>query len=167
MKLIDQCRTKQVLDYVKQHSPKTDQDNVNTSSKKGRKNQRTSECSEDNTAALEYKYKIKVLHAKEDCAVIVSKKVDTIRKHIICCVVQDIAFDETSFKKFIQIQNKIHDTICCKRNNATLATHDFKKLVRIFCVCNMYKGKPKDNRIQFSNLLEFICNNLISSANFS
>ncbi|KAK9886439.1 hypothetical protein WA026_016717 [Henosepilachna vigintioctopunctata] len=120
-KLIDQCRTKQVLDYVKQHCPKTATDTEpNVKSKKNIK-------TNDVAVVHGFKYKINVLHAK-DLEVIVSKNVENVRKHILCCVVTDISFNEDSFKKFIQLQNRLHKDICAQRTSATIATHDFKKL---------------------------------------
>ncbi|XP_044763873.1 leucine-rich repeat-containing protein 47-like [Coccinella septempunctata] len=127
LKLIDQCRTKQVLDYVKQHCPRV-QTNISTNQKKGKKNQRISESADETSTVPEYKYKIEISHAKEDCLVTVSKKVETVRKYIICCVVQGVVFNESTFKKFIQLQNKIHENECGKRNSATIATHDYNKL---------------------------------------
>ncbi|XP_045468806.1 leucine-rich repeat-containing protein 47-like isoform X2 [Harmonia axyridis] len=128
LKLIDQCRTKQILDYVRQHGPKTAR-NVQGNSKKGKKNHRISENADDISSNSEFKYKITVFRAKDDdCAVIISKNVETVRKYIICCIVQSIVFSESTLKKFLQLQNKIHENECCKRNAATIATHDFKKL---------------------------------------
>lgn len=55
--------------------------------------------------------------------------VKNVREHFIGCIVNNIAFTDDSFKKFIQLQNKLHDSVCEKRNVATIATHDFNKLV--------------------------------------
>lgn len=33
-----------------------------------------------------------------------------------------------NFKKFLQIQTKLHETVCGKREKSTIATHDLKKL---------------------------------------
>ncbi|KAL3270608.1 hypothetical protein HHI36_021142 [Cryptolaemus montrouzieri] len=126
LKLIDQCRTKQILDYVKQHCPKT-KINIKDSNKKNKVNRKLSE-EDEAIVEHEYKYKINVLYAKDNCEVTVEKNVENVRKHIACCVVKDVTFDDTTFKKFIQLQNKLHETLCDRRNAATIATHDFKKL---------------------------------------
>lgn len=56
--------------------------------------------------------------------------VKCVREHLLGCIVNNVSFTEESYKKFIQLQNKLHDSICEKRNSATIATHDFNKLVR-------------------------------------
>lgn len=40
MKLVDQCRTKQVLDYIREHCPKVDQSQSAQTNKKGKKGQK-------------------------------------------------------------------------------------------------------------------------------
>lgn len=62
----------------------------------------------------------------------VTNAVKNVREYLIGCIVNNINFTEESFKKFIQLQNKLHDSVCEKRNVATIATHDFNKLVRFF-----------------------------------
>lgn len=57
--------------------------------------------------------------------------VKNVREHFAACIVHNVIFTEESFKKFIQLQNKLHDTVCDKRNSATIATHDFNKIVSI------------------------------------
>lgn len=59
-KLIDQCRTKQILDYVKQHCPKT---NVTNKSKEGNaKNRKKKQAddTDDESIEVDYKYTITV-----------------------------------------------------------------------------------------------------------
>lgn len=63
--------------------------------------------------------------------VILTNEVKNVREHFIGCILNNLKFTEESFKKFIQLQNKLHDNICEKRNVATIATHDFNKLVSI------------------------------------
>ncbi|KAL1501970.1 hypothetical protein ABEB36_007189 [Hypothenemus hampei] len=129
-KLINQCRTKQILDYVKQNCPKTT-NNINESSKKGKSKKNSekdleSSQSEDNL--VEYKYKISIKPSDESFKVVVDNSTKSIREHIVCCLINNINFTEETCKSFIKLQNKLHDGICNKRNSATIATHDFKKL---------------------------------------
>lgn len=44
----------------------------------------------------------------------------------MACVVKNVVLDVDSIKKFLQIQNKLHDGVCEKRRNATIATHDLE-----------------------------------------
>lgn len=121
LKLIDQCRTKQIIDYVKAHSPKT----TKPSEPKSNKNEKNkSESDED------FKYTIQVHYAKDNTKIILNESIKTVREFLVACLVSNLSFTEETFKKFIQIQNKLHETVCSKRNLATIATHDFNKLVK-------------------------------------
>lgn len=60
LKLIDQCRTKQIIDYVKQHCPKTSTPKDSEAAKgKNRKKKQSSEEEEENIN-VEYQYSITV-----------------------------------------------------------------------------------------------------------
>ncbi|TGZ54122.1 Leucine-rich repeat-containing protein 47 [Temnothorax longispinosus] len=124
-KLINQCSTKQVLDYVKLHCPRSESSTteVNTS-KKGKRGQKVSE-SESVVESLTHK--LRVLKVVDDVPVIkLMENVKSIRPYIAACIVKNMSFTEESFKKFIQLQTRLHDGICEKRNAATIATHDLK-----------------------------------------
>lgn len=125
-KLIEQCKPKQVLDYIKQHCPRSN--NEITQSKKGKKGKNRTVSIESDDA--DYKYTITVQRSPENGIwVDVEPSVKTVREHILCCVIQDVKFTEELYKKFIQLQNKLHETVCERRNAATIATHDLNKLV--------------------------------------
>lgn len=129
MKLIDQCRTKQVLDYVKQHCPRlitTDVGNMGKPKKKTKSKQDHDDDEEE--SSINYKYNINVKTATDEFKVLIMDSVKTVREHFVACIVDNVSFTEETFKKFIQLQNKLHDTVCEKRNTATIATHDFNKL---------------------------------------
>lgn len=64
-KLIDQCRTKQVLDYVKQHCPKTASNQENGEQKGKSRKKKQSEV-EDYDLSIEYKYSINIKPADEE-----------------------------------------------------------------------------------------------------
>ncbi|XP_011164226.2 leucine-rich repeat-containing protein 47 [Solenopsis invicta] len=125
MKLINQCSTKQILDYVKSHCPRSELSSTEaTISKKGRKGQKISE-SESSVDSLVHK--LRVLKAVDDILMIkVTDNVKSIRPYIAACIVKNLNFTEESFKKFIQLQTRLHEGICEKRNAATIATHDLK-----------------------------------------
>jgi len=125
MKLISQCSTKQILDYVKLHCPRSELSTTEANiSRKGKKNHKVSESESivENLA-----HKLRVLKVIDDMPVIkLMENVKTIRPYIAACIVKNMSFTEESFKKFIQLQTKLHDGICEKRNAATIATHDLK-----------------------------------------
>ncbi|XP_043788591.1 leucine-rich repeat-containing protein 47-like [Apis laboriosa] len=128
LKLVDQCHNKQILEYVKLHCLKQDGSvNSNSKSKKGKKVQKLSE-SENNANVMDnLTHKMKILKMANDTPIIkVTKYVKNIRPYIAACIVRNMSFTEDSFKKFIQLQTKLHDGICEKRNAATIATHDLK-----------------------------------------
>lgn len=127
-KLINQCSTKQVLDYVKSHCPRSElaTTEANTS-RKGKKGQKVSESE---NVAESLAHKLKVLKVVDDMPVIkLMEDVKNIRPYIVACIVKNLSFTEESFKKFIQLQTRLHDGICEKRNAATIATHDLKLVV--------------------------------------
>ncbi|XP_046611616.1 leucine-rich repeat-containing protein 47-like [Neodiprion virginianus] len=126
-KLVDQCRTKQVLDYVRQHCPKVgDGSGAPGKSKKGKKGRKSSESNDSNINSVEkLTHKLRVLKVMDETPVVqITEHVKTVRPHIVACVVRNLSFTEESFKKFIQLQTKLHEGICEKRNAATIATHD-------------------------------------------
>lgn len=126
-KLVNQCHTKSVLDYVRLHSPRSTLSVVESNkSKKGKKHQKISE-SENSETLDSVAHKLKVLKVADDNPVIkITDNIKVVRPYVAACIVKDINFTETSFKRFIQLQTKLHDGICEKRNAATIATHDFK-----------------------------------------
>jgi Leucine-rich repeat (LRR) protein len=127
LKLIDQCRTKQIIDYVKAHCPKT---KVKTPDQKS-KNKTDNESDSDEG---DFKHVIRVHYAKDNTRVVINESVKSVREFLVACLVSNVTFTEETFKKFIQIQNKLHETVCSKRNLATIATHDFNKLVIERCL---------------------------------
>lgn len=127
MKLVDQCRTKQIMDYIRDHCPKTEQTQQSSKSKtkKGKKEEPHTENVE-----AELCNSMKILHVSDDVlnVKIVESQVGSVRPYILCCIIKDLNFTDMLFKKFIQMQTRLHDTVCDKRNVATIATHDLNKL---------------------------------------
>ncbi|RZC32136.1 leucine-rich repeat-containing protein 47 [Asbolus verrucosus] len=124
LKLIDQCRTKQIVDYVKAHCPKT---STQPPPNLGKKSKQKSESSDSEES--DFKHVIRVHYAKDNLKIVVNDSVKTVREFLAACLVDNVSFTEETFRKFIQIQNKLHETVCSKRNSSTIATHDFNKLV--------------------------------------
>lgn len=130
-KLVDQCHNKQIIEYVKLHCLRQDGSvALNAKSKKGKKVQKLSET-ENNANIMEIlTHKLKVLKVTNDTPLIkITKYVKNIRPYIAACIVRNISFTEDTFKKFIQLQTKLHDGICERRNAATIATHDLKLII--------------------------------------
>lgn len=128
LKLVDQCRTKQVLDYIRDHCPKED-NQTTTAGKKGKKGQKKQEEAVEQDAE-ELCHLLKILHVEDDIISIKyhESQLAGIRPFILCCIVKDLNMDDGLFKKFIQLQTRLHDTVCEKRNVATIATHDLAKI---------------------------------------
>lgn len=127
LKLIQQCRTKQILDYVKQHGedrPKsTESDSQNQSKSKSKKSKKQAKAEED---AL---HTIKVLHHTDDTVkVIFEDSVKDVRPFALFCIARNVNLQGGNFRKFLQLQTKLHDEVCERREKATIATHDLQKL---------------------------------------
>lgn len=54
--------------------------------------------------------------------------VKEIRPFILCCIVENVNLNNGNLRKFLQLQTKLHDAICGKREKSTIATHDFNRL---------------------------------------
>lgn len=54
--------------------------------------------------------------------------VKDVRQFILCCIVENVRLVDGKFREFLQIQTKLHETVCGKREKSTIATHDLLKL---------------------------------------
>ena len=73
--------------------------------------------------------RLEVLHMKSDSPeVVVHENVKNVRPFIVCCIVRNLDLTGPKFKSFIQLQTKLHESVCEKRNAATIATHDLAKI---------------------------------------
>lgn len=150
-KLILQCRTKQILDYVKQNgaaAPKVDpaaaeaaaaarkssvgDATVGKSKKSGGANA---------PAAVRPLHSILIKRpADESFHMQYAEAVREVRGHILCCVVRQVRLAENNgFKRFLQIQSRLHDSVCDRREKSTIATHDLAKIKGGFV---RYTAKP-------------------------
>lgn len=72
------------------------------------------------------KRKIVIKKFDDDFKIEYDQSVKDVRGFILCCLVNNLQFNTANLKEFLQFQTKLHDTICKKRELATIATHDFK-----------------------------------------
>lgn len=50
-------------------------------------------------------------------------------RKIVACIVRNLSFpDDKAVKKFLTLQTNLHDTVCGRRELATIATHDLSKI---------------------------------------
>ncbi|GIY57044.1 leucine-rich repeat-containing protein 47 [Caerostris extrusa] len=128
LKLVDQCHSKQVLDYIRSHCPKTNADN----NKQGKSKKKTKQAKKaaDVEEVVELLDELKILHVSDDTLkVVLTPKVADVRPYVVCCTVLDVNLtDANKLKKFISTQTKLHDSVCEKRTAATIATHDLSKI---------------------------------------
>lgn len=54
--------------------------------------------------------------------------VKEIRPFILACIVKNVNLRDGNLRKFLQIQTKLHDNVCGKREKSTIATHDLAKI---------------------------------------
>ncbi|KAJ9578384.1 hypothetical protein L9F63_005390, partial [Diploptera punctata] len=133
LKLVDQCRTKQVLDYVRQHCPRCSTDtnvSANAKGKKGKKGKKDQIEQHIQDTVEQLRHKLHVIHVTDDVPLVsLDETVKVVRPHIVCCIISNVSFSTDTFKKFIQLQTKLHDSVCEKRIAATIATHDLASFV--------------------------------------
>lgn len=120
-KLVEQCRSKQVLDYVEKNgyvAPKSETDtNAENSLPEP----------ESIPEVVDVRQRITIIKAPEDGRkVSFTAEAKSLRPYVAHCIVRD--FDVGNMKKFLQLQNDLHDNECGKRELATIATHDLAKI---------------------------------------
>ncbi|XP_035901460.1 leucine-rich repeat-containing protein 47-like [Anopheles stephensi] len=127
LKLVDQCRSKQVLDYVEKNGfvpPKTPA--KETTPPNGQHSTGTQEPS-PTVPEENIQLKIMIHKATENTPkVTFTREARSNRPHILLCIVRN--FPVTDMKKFLQLQNALHDNECGRRELATIATHDLAKV---------------------------------------
>ncbi|XP_071945755.1 leucine-rich repeat-containing protein 47-like isoform X2 [Antedon mediterranea] len=135
-KLVKQCKTKAILDYVRVNGKKGTKDGSTSSSAKESKLTKEESLgkkkknNDDNDPPSKVEKIMKILpiadlEAKNIVDVIVTKHTNNIRPYIVCCIVRNVDLEGGSnFKQFLSVQTKLHDSLCAKRTKATIATHD-------------------------------------------
>lgn len=140
LKLVEQQKPKQILDYIRSHCPKasekkagrggreTSQDR-RSRAKEGRQRRRsTSRSSRENSECLMDTVSITVPKAEDQYNVTVTPAALEQRK-IVACIVRNVDLSrENVLKRFLNVQTGLHDGICGKRTVATIAVHDLDKI---------------------------------------
>lgn len=128
LKLVDQCRSKQVLDYVEKNGyipPKTTTPKESSPATKNQSNG----AEDPPLPAPEEDVQLKIIvhKATENTPkVTFTPEARGYRPHILLCIVRN--FPVINMKKFLQLQNALHDNECGRRELATIATHDLAKI---------------------------------------
>lgn len=128
-KLIDQCPTKKVLDYIRANVPASKE--VKEQDEKAASEAKTNKSEEDDALEVDFKAtkSIHVQQRPDVFKVIVTKQILQQRK-IVACILHNIDLTNPKvMKKFIQVQTKLHQGICDNRQKATIATHDLSKIL--------------------------------------
>lgn len=95
---------------------------IGSADEKSKKSKTKSESSHGSEASN----KIVIKKFDDEFKVEYDQSVKDVRGFILCCLVHNLQFNVTSMKEFLQFQTKLHDTVCKKRELATIASHDFK-----------------------------------------
>uniref|UniRef100_A0A1I8FZY8 Phenylalanine--tRNA ligase beta subunit n=1 Tax=Macrostomum lignano TaxID=282301 RepID=A0A1I8FZY8_9PLAT len=61
-----------------------------------------------------------------------------IRPYVVCAMLRNLSFTPASYKSFIDLQDKLHQTICRQRSLVAIGTHDFDTLTGPF----LYEALP-------------------------
>lgn len=122
-KLVEQCRSKQVLDYVEKSgyvAPKSETESTEKDS--------PSEADESTPEVVDTRQRITILKAPEDARkVSFTPEAKSLRPYTALSIVRDFTVG-ANMKRFLQLQNDLHDNECGKREFATIATHDLAKI---------------------------------------
>lgn len=141
LKLVEQQKSKQILDYIRSHCPKASEKKSGRSGgretsqdrrsrvKEGRQRRRsTSRSSRENSECLMDTISVSVPKAEDQYNVTVTPAALEQRK-IVACIVRNVDLSrETVLKRFLNVQTGLHDGICGKRTIATIAVHDLDKI---------------------------------------
>ncbi|GFN76879.1 leucine-rich repeat-containing protein 47-like [Plakobranchus ocellatus] len=73
---------------------------------------------------------ISVLQFEPDKGLVITAAAEVlaVRQYIVCAIMRNLDFGKSNnlYKRFIQLQTRLHENICEKRQKATIATHDLK-----------------------------------------
>ncbi|XP_075218430.1 leucine-rich repeat-containing protein 47-like [Lycorma delicatula] len=130
-KMVNQCHTKKVIDYIRLHLGKQTgfhavrKESLSRSFSDDKENKKD----EEDKPVQKPKYIVQVWKPKfNGFEVMVSSTVKSVRPGIICCVVRSVTFTEDTMRNFIKMQNTFHDTTCNKRQKASVGTHDLNRI---------------------------------------
>uniref|UniRef100_A0A182IXK1 B3/B4 tRNA-binding domain-containing protein n=1 Tax=Anopheles atroparvus TaxID=41427 RepID=A0A182IXK1_ANOAO len=127
LKLVDQCRSKQVLDYVEKNGYQPPKE----APKKTAAKQAQGEAEQVQDALPEPTEEVQLKIVVHKCTENTPKASFTeearaTRPYITLCIVRN--YPVTEMRKFLQMQNSLHDNECNRREVATIATHDLAKV---------------------------------------
>ena len=77
--------------------------------------------------------------SKPQLKMFVKPSILPIRPYVVCAVLRNINFTQTSYDSFIDLQEKLHHNICRKRTLVSVGTHDLDTVKGPFS----YEGTPK------------------------
>ncbi|XP_052861555.1 leucine-rich repeat-containing protein 47-like [Anopheles cruzii] len=124
LKLVDQCRSKQVLDYVEKNGYQAPKAVI---PKPTTETAAEAETEPEPDVVEEAQLKIVVRKVTENTPkVSFTAEARARRPYLAFCIVRD--FVVSDLKKFLQLQNALHDVECERREVATIATHDLAKI---------------------------------------
>ncbi|XP_014675925.1 PREDICTED: leucine-rich repeat-containing protein 47-like [Priapulus caudatus] len=126
-KLFVQGKAKAAIEYVRKNCPKMAKAGAAGAGKDKDKKKRGKKGKDSDAGGDAPNLPtVTVLHCSDDTiSVKMTPAAGETRPFIVCCVIKNVNLGKgNSFKTFIALQTKIHDTVCAKRASATLATHD-------------------------------------------
>ncbi|CAL4142353.1 unnamed protein product, partial [Meganyctiphanes norvegica] len=137
----DRCLPRQVMDYIKQHCPKTTQGSKGGG--KGKKGKKGGAVESDPFELLYNKNKVQFI--KIEILVLIVALHKEIDIYYAFCLAKGILYrGGPNLFKFRATGTKLHEGICEKRLAATIATHDLSKLKSPL---RMVAKEPKTIRI--------------------
>ncbi|XP_075589201.1 leucine-rich repeat-containing protein 47 [Dermatophagoides farinae] len=127
-KLIEQCPTKKVLDYLRMNASPAKKSGKNANDDDEQKTNDDSFNDSNEKPKPEYTIRIQQ-NPVDKFSVLVSKLIINQRKIVACIIHQMDLSNPKVLKKILTIQTKLHQTVCDNRQKATIATHDLAKLL--------------------------------------
>lgn len=87
------------------------------------------------------------IDTEDPFTMIVDHSTTSVRPFVVCAILRNITFTESSFKSFIELQEKLHMNICRRRTLVAIGTHDLDTIKGPF----RYMAKPP-SEIKFRSL---------------
>ncbi|BFZ04597.1 hypothetical protein BsWGS_07636 [Bradybaena similaris] len=120
--------TKSLLNYL---STQLDKQRATEGDSKGKKDKKKRKKKPDKKGVEDLERDVMSVlqfESEKGLEVSVTAGVLSVRQYIVCCIIRNLDFNQSNnmFKRFINLQTKLHDTVCEKRQTATIATHDLK-----------------------------------------
>ncbi|MCP9259265.1 Leucine-rich repeat-containing protein 47 [Dirofilaria immitis] len=120
LKIDPRHKTLALIDYMKRKAPKTSRKNNDEKESKP-SNINRNECI-SNASVITINYGVNSLLVEK------TKEVSEIRPYIVCCVLKNCSLNAEKMKQLLNIQNKLHSSVCGERTIGSIGTHNFRKL---------------------------------------